>query len=106
MSVSCDIIKDLLPLYHDGVCSEDSNKMVEEHLANCKMCNDELKAMAQELSVNEKCSNLSDAEAVKNISKRWKKDMFKSALKGVCSTLITICVVIIILYVFIGIKLA
>ena len=77
MSVSCDIIRDLLPLYHDGVCSEDSKKMVEEHLANCKSCNDELEAMAQALNVNEKYNNLSDAEAVKNISKRWKKDMFK-----------------------------
>lgn len=106
MSVSCDIIRDLLPLYHDGVCSEDSKKMVEEHLANCKSCNDELEAMAQALNVNEKYNNLSDAEAVKNISKRWKKDMFKSALKGVCSTIVMICIVAIILYVFVGIRLA
>lgn len=106
MNVSCDIIRDLLPLYHDGVCSEDSKKMVEEHLANCKSCNDELKAMDQELTVDEKYNNLSDAEAVKNISKRWKNDMLKSALKGVFSTLVTMCIVAIVLYVFVGIKLA
>ena len=30
--VSCEIIKDILPLYYDNVCSDDSKRMVEEHL--------------------------------------------------------------------------
>ncbi len=36
MNISCEIIKDLLPLYHDGVCSVDSTKAVEEHLEHCE----------------------------------------------------------------------
>ena len=27
-----DIVQDLLPLYHDGVCSDKSRAAVEEHL--------------------------------------------------------------------------
>ncbi len=38
MTVNCDIIKDLLPLYADGVCSEESAKMIEEHLKSCEKC--------------------------------------------------------------------
>ena len=38
MKVSCEIIKDLLPLYHDGVCSNESRQMVEEHLSECEKC--------------------------------------------------------------------
>ena len=35
---SCELIKDLLPLYVDDVCSEESRKMVTEHLASCGNC--------------------------------------------------------------------
>jgi len=38
MKISCDIIIDLLPLYHDNVCNESSKKLVEEHIAGCDAC--------------------------------------------------------------------
>lgn len=28
----CELIQDILPLYHDGVCSEVSRKLVDSHL--------------------------------------------------------------------------
>lgn len=36
--ITCEIIQDLLPLYEDGCCSEQSRKIVEEHLAECESC--------------------------------------------------------------------
>ena len=38
MKNSCDVIRDLLPLYADDACSEASRKIVEEHLADCPEC--------------------------------------------------------------------
>jgi hypothetical protein len=38
MKYSCGVVKDILPLYHDGVCSDDSRQLVEEHLAQCDCC--------------------------------------------------------------------
>lgn len=38
MKITCDIIKDLLPSYMDELLTEDSRKMVEEHLAACQCC--------------------------------------------------------------------
>jgi len=38
MNISCEIIRDLLPLYHDGVCNEDSKKLVETHIHECTSC--------------------------------------------------------------------
>ena len=38
MSKLCEIIRDLLPLYVDGVCSELSAKMINKHLQECKEC--------------------------------------------------------------------
>lgn len=40
MKHNCDIIKDLLPLYYDGVCSDASKAAVEEHIEECGGCNE------------------------------------------------------------------
>lgn len=45
MKLSCDIYEDLLLLYEDGLCSEDTKKLVEEHLAECERCSSYLKKM-------------------------------------------------------------
>ena len=34
--ISCHIIQDILPLYVDGIVSEDTKEMVEEHLRECE----------------------------------------------------------------------
>jgi predicted anti-sigma-YlaC factor YlaD len=39
---SCDVVRDLLPLYHDGVCNASSVRFVEEHLAECEQCREML----------------------------------------------------------------
>ena len=107
MKISCEIIKDLLPLYHDGVCSSESRAMVEEHLSGCANCKEDLAAMDAEFSIDSIEHNLDEAEAVKTLSKKWKKGMMKSLLKGVLYTLIGIAgifVIACILYVFIGIN--
>lgn len=43
MKLSCDIYEDLLLMYEDGLCSEDTKKLVEEHLAECERCSSYLK---------------------------------------------------------------
>ena len=47
--MDCNIIQDLLPLYHDGACSETSCRAVEEHLGNCEDCRRVLAEMAAPL---------------------------------------------------------
>lgn len=41
MKVPCSVIQDLLPLYHDSVCSPESSAMIEEHLKDCEACQEE-----------------------------------------------------------------
>ena len=38
-NISHDVIKDLLPLYVDEVLSEESRRLVDEHLSDCSDCN-------------------------------------------------------------------
>ena len=46
---SCDIIKDLLPGYIDGVLSEASENVVKGHLEECEKCNRGYLEMKEEL---------------------------------------------------------
>ena len=41
MKVPCSVIRDLLPLYHDSVCSPESSALMEEHLKDCEACQEE-----------------------------------------------------------------
>ena len=36
--VTCNTIKDILPLYVDGVVSDDTRNMVAKHLEHCEEC--------------------------------------------------------------------
>lgn len=38
MKVTCNVIKDILPLYMENMLSDDSCKIVEEHLEQCQEC--------------------------------------------------------------------
>lgn len=98
MKIPCKVIKDLLPLYIDDVCSDESRKLIMEHLSECGDCKSELAAMQNELSVDTYKQNLRDAQAVKNLSKKWKKGMLKSLIKGAIITLIVIAIIAFILF--------
>ena len=45
MNHMCCIIRDMLPLYLDGMLSEDSVAFVEEHLQGCGACREELEKL-------------------------------------------------------------
>lgn len=47
MKYPCDLIQDLLPLYLDGVCSEESKKVIARHLAECSDCKEFYDAMRE-----------------------------------------------------------
>ena len=38
MKRECSLIRDLLPLYVEQMVSEESKKIIEEHLAQCPSC--------------------------------------------------------------------
>ncbi len=76
----CNVIKDLLPLYADEVCSEDSREMVEEHLASCKDCKQEL---------DDYCYNTGLPEVnTDEVLKKFKKKMSKKNLKRIVVSVI------------------
>ncbi len=95
MKMSCDVIRDLLPLYYDNVCSKDSCKLIEEHIDNCQECKAELEKYTIEIKgVN----NMIEAKPLKEISKRWRHDKKSAFLKGMTVVSIIGCMLSIIIY--------
>lgn len=91
--ISCNIIGDLLPLYCDNVCSEDSRKLVEIHLQDCPACTELLQKMKTEYKLTDTAEPKQE-EMVKNMASTWHKSLKKSFCRGV---LITVCAVLILL---------
>ena len=49
MKINCEIIKDLLPLYHDEAVSEKTAEAVKEHLEECAECREEYESISASL---------------------------------------------------------
>lgn len=45
MVIDCEVVRDLLPLYADGVCSLESMHLVEDHFRECGACRMEYERM-------------------------------------------------------------
>ena len=67
MRYKCAMIADLLPLYADGVCSEDSKKAVEAHLLECESCRNALEQMRADIP-KEETLDLAEQEVLKKTS--------------------------------------
>lgn len=71
MKLPCELIRDLLPLYHDGVCNDVSKTLVKEHLNDCTACAQALKAIDAEIEVPKLEADA--GKPLKKIKRRWKK---------------------------------
>lgn len=81
MYISCKIVQDLLPLYHDGVCSEESRKLVEAHLTECETCKRMLAEMDGEWMLPKEETN--ELKPLQGINKAVKKGKRKALFTGV-----------------------
>lgn len=86
--ISCNIIRDLLPLYIDNVCSEESKTLIEEHISQCPLCEAELLNFQNNTDIKSDIDKDID-KAVKNANKKIKKGKKKVAIKTLC---IVLCV--------------
>lgn len=84
MSKNCEMIKDLLPLYTDDVCSEESRKAVEEHIKECPECKAELEKLRKNVTV----SPQKDTDVLKRIKRRLRTE---NIIVGIISALTLLC---------------
>lgn len=65
----CGLVRDLIPLYRDGVCGEESREIVEEHLKECAECS-ELSRRLDDTTIEQTLS----AESVSILGKHEKRE--------------------------------
>ena len=67
----CAVVRDLLPLYHDGVVSSDTRDLIEAHLEGCENCRNELNSIRTDETIEE------------NLIEQDRKSSFKEFRDGV-----------------------
>lgn len=84
--MNCNIVKDLIPLYIDGCCSEESERAVEEHLKDCSECKKLFEEMKEPTDI------IVTSESPKAFSRinDWKASVLQSVLLFISFGLITI----------------
>lgn len=89
MKVNCDIIKDLLPLYVDNISSEETNKLIEEHLMECEKCKEHFNIIKEETKV----SSIDEKKAIKNFLQKIKKKRLIAIILSIITTLLLVTVI-------------
>lgn len=85
MKATCELIRDLLPLYRDGVCSGESKAIVSEHLKSCESCREQLRFMQAPLENNH--VTIEEERVLKASSAAWKKRKKQSFIIGCIAAL-------------------
>ncbi len=83
----CKIIEDIIPLCKEGICSDESKAIVEEHIKECEMCRKLYEEIPQE-----------NTESILNVPKESKvflkvnRKMKRSKLKIILLSLVTVMI--------------
>lgn len=79
--MECGIIKDLLPSYVDGLTSDVSNHVIEDHLEKCAECRKYLEEMESELTSGKYTEiNKVQAKAEIRVFKKLRRRMFSAVI--------------------------
>lgn len=89
--INCSLIKDLLPLYIDDLCSKETTEIVGNHLEICEECNKEYEALKIEPKVKPQQDN--SQELIKKVNKKFGKDKKWAVIKTVSIILAVIILV-------------
>lgn len=89
---NCNIVKDLLPLYAEGLASDDSAKLIEAHLETCADCRAEWESLKQGAGVSDRDYS-AQAIPLKKIKKVLRK---KKALLIVAAALLLLALLAVI----------
>ncbi len=84
--MNCNIIRDLLPLYIDDCCSEESREMIKEHLEKCEEC----RALYLEMSSTPEVETAVSAPKKLKRVNDWRASIMQSVLFFISFALITV----------------
>lgn len=93
--MKCEVVKDLMTLYAEGMCSEESKAALEEHLKECAACADEFDKLKKELESPDAFAKKDYTEENKSAlkpMKKVKKSLFRRKVVSVILALLLLVV--------------
>lgn len=84
MKISCNMIRDILPLYVEDMASQDTRDLVEEHIASCENC----KKRLEEMRTFEEPPIDTDIAPLRNIQNTLRKKKLQTIILSVMVTLV------------------
>ena len=82
--MKCEIIKDLIPLYCDGLCGDETRAAVEEHIAGCEDCRRLLEAAGAEPEAPEpQTYDEEEARVLRGVKKRYSRIRWRAVFLAV-----------------------
>ena len=94
MNKECDIVKDLLFGYVDGMITKSSEELVEKHVSNCKECKQMLEDISKEKEQNQEEK---EVDYLKKVNKKMKK---KTIVVILSLAIIAITIILLHIYIF------
>ena len=79
-TVPCEVVRDLLPIYVDGLTSEETNRIIKEHLSQCDECAEILRSMTDNALEKDHASSDIEVDFLKKNRKRNKRIVVGSIL--------------------------
>lgn len=92
--VPCSVVQDLLPLYVDDACSEQSRQLVEEHLQTCDDCREQLATMKVTLLPQVDEAQMQDIQVIQSLAKAWHKTRLFAWIKGIVAATVSFAAII------------
>ncbi len=94
MKLNCNVIRDLIPLYVDQICSEESKELVEEHLAECEDCSVIFRQMRSEEVEN--CLEIETVNVLRRQAHFFKQKsaVIGTAIAGVFMIPVLVCLIV------------
>ena len=93
--MKCNIIKDLLPAYIDGLTSKETNKEIEKHLNECNTCRGIYEQMTADISINIPPTD-HEIDFLKNLKSRTRQ-MYGLVALSTCSLLAMLGIIILLI---------
>ncbi len=83
-TVPCEVIRDLLPMYVEGLTSEETNKYIEEHLEQCEDCAAALRSMKDDVLKADNVNSDIEIDFLKKNRKKNRRIVWGSLLAALC----------------------
>lgn len=94
MKYPCELVRDLLPLYQDEVCSPESRVIVEEHLKECQPCR-KVQKQLQDTTIEDRLQREGE-QVIDRYKKQVKKKTFLvgSVIAAILAIPVLICLIV------------